>query len=236
MKRRTKEVILKTLIVMGITFMVLPIFFIIVVELYPKYKDFIELLIVIDGILFFVSGSTLMILLPIFGLELKPQKAEKIDLAYNHYQEFLEDISIKATEKGYHKQESEVKSDQFSFDIFLRKKLSMLETIYIIGIDELSKDNLSLVYEKYEEFLRNIYGEKTITDKISVIIVICVEKDSKAFHQFLNSNIIQTFKFFQLPVGISFMTKQFFIARQKDGYAIYQYKKLRKQFLNVISK
>lgn len=236
MKRRTKEVILKTLIVLGITFMVLPVFFIIVVELYPKYMDIIELLFVIDGILFFVSGSSLMILLPIFGLEQKPQKAEKINLPYNSFEEFRLDISIKAEGKGYHKQEFESKSVQFNFDIFLRKRLSTLETIYIVEIDELSKDNLNLIYEKFEEFLSNIYGGKTITDKISVIIVICVEKDSKAFRQFLNSNIIQTFKFFHLPVGISFMTREFLIARQKDGYAVYQYKKLRKHFLNIISK
>ena len=221
-------------IVLSLTFMFLLIFLIMIGSIFTKYWDFFEVLIVIDGIMLFISSFSLMILLPIFGLVLKPQKAEKIDLRYDDFQSFLEDITIKTAKRKFLRYEVNTTNKQYRFEVFTRKKLWMLESIYVVGVDELTNDSLNTIYEKFDEFLMEFYGKSVITDWVSVIIIICVENDSPSFHKFVNSNINQTFKFFQLPVGVSFKTRKLLIARQKDGYAVGKYKKLRKQFLEII--
>ena len=82
--------------------------------------------------------------------------------------------------------------------------------------------------------LNEYYNEKIITDKINMISVFCVDRITPTLQKLLNSNIQQGYKNGRLPVAISFGGKNIYIAKQKDGFAITKYKRLRKQFLKIL--
>lgn len=70
--------------------------------------------------------------------------------------------------------------------------------------------------------------------KTRIIVLICVNRITPAFQKLVNGNICQERYLFKLPVGISFGGKQIYIAKQKGGFAIAQYKQLRKEFLDIM--
>jgi len=100
----------------------------------------------------------------------------------------------------------------------------------------MTSETLDLFDETLKEFLKKYYGKDRITDEISLITLVCVDRITPSFQKFVNSNIEQSFKNYRLPVGVSFGDKSIYIAKQKDGFAVTQYKKLRKRFLNLLPK
>jgi len=68
-----------------------------------------------------------------------------------------------------------------------------------------------------------------------MIPVICVDRVTTAFNDFVNTSIAQGYKKILLPVGISFGGKKIYIARQKEVVLIRRYKRLRKYFLEMLN-
>lgn len=67
-----------------------------------------------------------------------------------------------------------------------------------------------------------------------MISVFCVDRITPAFQKLVNSNVQQGLKNSRLPVGVSLGGKNIYIARQKDGFAITKYKRLRKEFIDIM--
>ena len=111
---RTKELILKTLMVIGmiLMFMVFPgsIFWTMLIQSE-------EIATFVIYIIFFTMlgvGILFMILLPIFGgLKQKPIKAEKVPLVFASYNEFLDFLQMRLLQKEYHLQKKVPKNLHF---------------------------------------------------------------------------------------------------------------------------
>ena len=68
-----------------------------------------------------------------------------------------------------------------------------------------------------------------------MISVFCVDRITPDFQKLVNSNVQQGLKNVRLPIGVSFGGKNIYIAKQKDGFAITKYKRLRKEFIDIIN-
>lgn len=236
MSDRTKELILKTLLVidMVLLFMVFP-GVIIISFLVPDQKTFD----IIFNTIFFTMlgvGILFMILLPIFGgLKQKPVKAEKAPLAFASYNEFLNFLQMRLSQYGYQFQKNVPILSDGDVTVYLRTpKNWTLACFTIIRVPELSDELLDSANESITSILNAYYGCETITDTINMISVFCVDRITPDFQKLVNSNVQQGFKNGRLPVGVSFGGKTIYIAKQKDGFAITKYKRLRREFIDIM--
>lgn len=236
MSDRTKDLILKTLLVAGmiLLFMVFPgsIFW---TMLIPSE----EAALVMFNIIFFTMlgvGILFMILLPIFGgLKQKPVKAEKASLIYASYDELLDFLQKRLLEKEYKKQNEAHVSPDGEVAVYLKpSKFWTLTCFAIIRAPELSDELLDNANESITNTLNTYYGCETITDTINMISVFCVDRITPAFQKLVNSNVQQGFKNGRFPVGISFGGRKIYMAKQRDGFAITKYRRLRKEFVSIM--
>lgn len=69
---------------------------------------------------------------------------------------------------------------------------------------------------------------------LKIIEFISMERVTPDFQKLVNSNIDQRYNLYYLPCGVSWGSNTLYIAKQKDGFAITKYKKLRKQLLGIL--
>lgn len=234
MSDRTKEIILKTVIVIGFSAMlfVVPGAFVYCWFLSEKV---VTALIIIGASIFGVFGVILMILLPIFGLKQKPVKAKKIAVHFDDYNSLEKHIQESAQNNGYTQQPSLTFLDDGTLTTYVKPNgLWKKDCIALIRISELTDDILNSANDAITESLKAYYAKERITDTVDMITIFCVDRITPTFQKLVNSNIQQGLKNGRLPVGISFGGKSIYIARQKDGFAITKYKKLRKEFLKIM--
>ena len=237
MSDRTKDLILKTLIVIGLTLM----FMFFPGSLFLLLFTSSEEVIMTVTYTFFFSGFGVgilfMILLPIFGgLKQKPVKAEKMPLVFASYNEFLEFLQMRLLQKKYKLQKNVPISPAGDVTVYLRTpKNWTLACFVIIRVTELSDELLDSANESITNILNEYYGCETITDTINMISVVCVDRITPDFQKLVNSNVQQGFKNARLPVGVSFGGKNIYIAKQKDGFAIKKHKQLRSEFIDIMN-
>lgn len=236
MSNRTKELILKTLLVIGmiLLFMVFPgsIFWSMLI---PSE----EVATVVFNIIFFTMlgvGILFMLLLPILGgLKQKPVKAEKVPLVFASYNEFLDFLQMRLLQKEYQLQKNVPILPNGDVTVYLRTPRKWtLVCFTIVRVPELSDEFLDSANESITNILNAYYGCEAITDTINTISVFCVDRITPNFQKLVNSNVQQGFKNGRLPVGVCFGGKNIYISKQKDGFAIAKHKRLRREFIDIM--
>ena len=166
----------------------------------------------------------------------KPIKPDKFPLGFNDFC-LLESFFIESVSSGKYIQLPEVPFEpDGKTTVFIKPSGSWkIDCIALIRVKELDDEILNNANDSITEVLYNYYGKREITDTVSMISVICVDRITPAFQKLMNRNVEQGFKNFRLPVGISFGGKQIYIANQKDGLGIAKYKKLRKEFMKIMN-
>lgn len=233
---RTKELILKTLIVIGISLMILVFPGTLVWAYFFPYET---AQIIFNVILFssFGVGGLFIILLFVFGdLPSKPVKADKVPLTIYSYDELLCFLQNRLLEKDYKKQQSVAVSPDGALTLYLKRtKRSELECFVIMRVADLSDKFLDNANESITSILNEYYGGKTIRDTVNMISVFCVDRITPAFQKLVNSNMQQGLKNGRFVVGISFGGNKIYIARQEGGYGVRIYKRMRKEFMEVMN-
>lgn len=78
------------------------------------------------------------------------------------------------------------------------------------------------------------YDSEKRLNAINLMIILCVDRVTPAFQQVMNNNFEQNIRHSKLPVGVSFGGKTIYIAKQEDGFAMVQHKKMRKELLEML--
>ena len=237
MSDRTKELILKLLIVIGmiLLFMVFPGG--ILLSFLVSDQNTFE--IIYNTILFAFFGTDILfiVLLPVFGgLKQKSVKAEKIEIGFKCYNDLLKFIHIALLDKGYLLQNKTSNSSDLDILVYVKKlKCWTLDCFTIIRVSELHEELIEKANEAITVILTEYYNGKQITDKINMISVFCVDRITPDFTKMVNSNLQQGLKNGRLVVGISFGKNNIYVAKQKGGFAITKYKRLRKLLFDIMN-
>ena len=234
MNDKTKEIIIKTILVIES---------IAALFIFPGSFIYCWFLSENAGTILFMSSLTIagvfgvlvMILLPIFGLKQKPVKAEKIPLSFDNYDSLAKCIADSAKINNYVQQPGLILCGYGTLVTYIKPNGLWKENcITLVRVAELKDEILDFANDAITESLKAYYGKEQITDTVDMVMIVCVDRITPTFQKFVNNNIQQGFKNGRLPVGISFGGKSIYIAKQKDGYAIAKYKKLRREFLKVM--
>lgn len=239
MSDKTKDIILKALLVIDVILFGLWLLIMFIVAF--TTTDVVteeDLVTRIFYTIFFLSifvGALFMILLPIFGgLKQKPVKAEKMISPFESYDEVKAFLEKSLQRKGYSRQKPLSILTNGEVIVYAKaSKLWVLDCFAIIRIPELSEEILEVANDNITEILTEYYGGR-ITDTVNMTSVFCVDRITPSFQNLVDSNLEQGVKNGRLVVGISFGGKKIYIARQTDGFAIYRYKQLRKKLFEIM--
>lgn len=235
MSDKTKEIILKALLVIDMILFGAWVLFMFIVAFtvtdVVTDENLVTRIFYTIFFLFLLVAAIFTILLPIFGgLKLKPVKAEKMILPFESYDEVKAFLEKSLQRKGYSRQKP--LSILTNGEVIVYTKASKF-CFAIIRIPELSEEILEVANDNITEILTEYYGGR-ITDTVNMTSVFCVDHITPSFQNLVNSNLEQGVKNGRLVVGISFGGKKIYIARQTDGFAIYRYKQLWKKLFEIM--
>ncbi|MBR6610350.1 MAG: hypothetical protein IKK99_09060 [Oscillospiraceae bacterium] len=237
MSEKKKEIILKGLIVIFAVSLVGVFLFVFTIKYFtPEPEKYYYIPVQLLNVAF-AASLVFAILLPVFGgLKQKPVKAEKFQLNFKTYSDFISFINDSLVAKGYSTQYTKTTNEIENVAVYIKStKLWEIDCVSIIRVDELSDNLIESANDLITEIFTEYYGKSHITDTVNMISIICVDRITPAFNDLVHNNIQQGLKNRRLPVGISFGGKNIYIAKQKDGFAIAQYKRLRKNFLEIMN-
>lgn len=232
---KIKEIILKTLLVIGLVLLFLIFPGTLFIGLFiTDYEIAYTVFCIIMGS-YFVDGILVIILLPLFGYTLqKPTKAEKFLLPIENYSEMQNFIDGALIEE-YQRLHTQYLKDNSPITLYIKeRKLFEWDCFVIVYVSDLTDEIMNEADELITEMLIQYNKGQELTNTVNMISVICVDRITPTFQKLVNGNIQQELKIRRLPVGISFGGKKIYIAKQKDGFAISQYKRLRKHFLKIM--
>lgn len=238
MKDKTKILLLKILLVVGSVLGILFVLGSILVSLIFMNHPMVDTITYYWFRITFFStvgvGILFIILSSVFKIKQKPVKAERIYVEYNNYDEVKAYILTAMEKEEYKAHDSICFDESSSITMFTKSAYSLLKCFALIRVPELTEENFEVINDKITEFMYGYYGTENITDKVSMISMFCIDRLTNPFTKLVNGNIEQGFKNYRLPCGISFGGKTLYIARQEDGFAIMQYKKLRKELYRIM--
>ena len=246
MSEKTFEIVMKSLLVIGIGFIVImfPGCFILLLILPSEISNIIfgiafYGLLVSSGfvtVLFFVGDKIIRKTKYANMCKPKPVKADKIPSTYNTYDKLKTFLHNSLTEKTYNIQKQTKFDNDGEFIGYTKSSnLCLLDCFIIIRIPELTDQVIDTADNEIGDMLTEYYGSEKITDAVNVTLLFCVDRITTPFSELLNSNLTQEYKKGKLFAGISFGGKNIYIAKQKGGFAIANYKKLRKEFISIMN-
>ena len=236
MSDRVKEIVLKALIVFGMLclFTLFP-GGILLAFLVPNPNT---LSVILYTALFamIATGVLFVILQLIFGgINPRTEKPEKIALKVGAYDEFSSNLETTLLNAGYSK--TGVYPVMQDGSVMLYSKLGGADTLdcfSIIRIAELTEEAIEAANVALTDVFTRDSNGKRITKTVNMISVFCVDRITQSFNGMINGNVEQGLKNGRLPVGISFGGKNVYIGKQRDGFAILKYRRLRKEFLALM--
>lgn len=191
------------------------------------------------GIVFAFSGFAFIGLRIIFSCDLRPKMvvAERFASPFVNYQSIIEYLRMHMNQLRYQECNCSKAEGRADATVFIKPEVSRLDVFTVVHVQELTNIVLRDVNDQVTELLLRYYNLETttqITDVVSMISVFCVDRESPCFQNLLNSNLEQGIKNRRLNTGISFESAVLYIARQTDGFAVTEYRRMRKCFISIM--
>lgn len=242
MSDKTKEIIIKTVIVLGCILGAL-------ILIIPFFAFFCESPSEADPnalpqpiihwwnanfVAFIANGILLMILLSVFGLNRKSVRAERFSLEYQNFPELKEQFITACSKQNYQIHEPIPIDEQSNLLMFTKKKTPLeLDCIAVFRVPALNAEFLELANDKITEFLTAYYGKTQITDTVNMIafsVLTVLHPVSKIGKQQYAAGIQKH----EACRWVFLWRKNALHCKAKDGFALRKFKRLRKMLLNIM--
>ena len=190
----------------------------------------------IAGIVCFVAGVLVIILLAVFGgMKPKPAKAEVFASPYASYEEFSRFLSGALGENGYSPVKTAVPEPESTVTVYADTlQGGEWNCVSVLRVPELTEEWTEAANDAITDILTGESGQATIYAYVNMISIFCVDRITPAFRSMVNSNMEQGFKNGRLVVGVSFGGKRIYVARQVGGLFAVKYKKVRRELARIL--
>lgn len=216
--------------------MFLSIFF---TPLFSDQEDVVYLWFCVFLALFFIFG-TIVLLFPFLvedpkGIMSPKVKADKYRSTVTSFEQFLSLVEESIENNRFLKIEKRT-FENYEMHLYAGplRRLN-LEVVLLLRMDELTNIILEESNKAYIECLESHYRKniRKISDYITVMTIVCVDRVNSEFRKLMDSNIEQDFDTGRLISGLSFGGKSLYVAKQKGGFAVIRYKKHKKRFFEL---
>lgn len=234
MKKEKKVVVAKIIIILMVLLFIIMAFFSYLnfdeIDFTPSYDLYEK---IIFGSL--IINLILTVILCNINIVSEKSKSKKYKIRIDNFVELKNQIFSKLEIDGYTKEEI-FKNDLYEIYYTFKRNIMSTDIVLMLKLDELTEEIYNDYKETYfEDFGNYLIKEKKIkTKELNVIFIICVNKVTKYFSKYTESNVQQYYKKYNLPIGVSLASKTLYIGVQKDGYAKLKYQKILKKFNNYI--
>lgn len=183
-----------------------------------------------------LSGVIMSLLMTRLKFDSYRTKSSKYKIKTNDYTKITKYFCDKFKENGY-EEFKKYSCDSYEVNYSLKREKNCTHVVGILKFDELD-EKIYLDYDeaRFESFGNYLIEKEKINVRkdINVIYIICVNKVTKYFSKYTESNVEQELRRYHLPVGISFASKTLYVATQEDGFAKGKYKKIKKEFMGYV--
>lgn len=104
---------------------------------------------------------------------------------------------------------------------------------FVAYLEEFQEEDDGAIYSCANRFLRSHPTGFVFIKQIRINYLIVVDRDSEPLRRYLNRRVDQLYQYYRLPAAICLEDQTLRIGREKDGYGIAQYHRLRKSLLKL---
>ena len=104
---------------------------------------------------------------------------------------------------------------------------------FVVYLEEFHEEDDGIIYSCANRFLRSHPTGFAFIKQIRINYLIIVDRDSESLRRYLNRRVDQLYQYYRLPAAICLEDQTLRIGREKDGYGIAQYRRLRKSLLKL---
>lgn len=223
------------------TLLILLMFFIITVLVFYLEPWLIDKLVIINTVLLVISGIIMVYGLDKIGFvtdeinnQFKKCKSYKTNI--KDFKEFQKQFEYKIKKLNYNTNKFQLNENEF-VNFYINKDETNLTMITLIRVTEYNKKEYDKILKISQDFIESIYGYNEINEYVKVVRVLCVDKMTTEFKEFVLEGIYLDINSETLPVGISFGSKKLFIKEKKKSIFDFhnEYQK-QEEFKNLVFK
>ena len=159
--------------------------------------------------------------------------AEDFVVPFTDYEQFKRYMSRAVKARGYRESSGKPNAEYDDVTIFIRKKyIRNLDCITLIHIPVFAEgDGADWMYPMIVRAVKEYDMYYTFN---RVIIIVCVDRTTPEFEDYLHSEIKSQINNCYLPCGISFDSRKMYIVRETEPMAPLQYLKMRKELCRIM--
>lgn len=104
---------------------------------------------------------------------------------------------------------------------------------FVVYLEEFQEEDDGIIYSCANRYLRSHPTGFVFIKQIRINYLIVVNRDSEPLRRYLNRRVDQLYQYYRLPAAICFEDQTLRVGREKDGYGIAQYRRLRRSLLKL---
>lgn len=164
----------------------------------------------------------------------KFKKCKSYKISIKDFKEFKEQFEDEIKQLNYNTNKFQLNENEF-VNFYINKDETNLTMITLIRVTEYNKKEYDKILKTSQEFLENIYEDNEVKEYVKVVRVLCVDKMTTEFKEFVLEGIYLDINSETLPVGISFGSKKLFIKEKKKSIFDFHNEYLKQEeFKNLI--
>lgn len=191
-----------------------------------------EMIVAVEFGSFAISVILSRILIRKYGISEKSVQADTFPAGFKNYDSLIPYLETSLKTEGYDDFCTFPLSEGF-LNVYCQSVFNEILTAFVVvKVDEMDENLL----KETEAALTECFDKKMAKEPIKAVNVIslfCVQRLTKEFKKLVNTRPVEGWKNGRFIAGLSFGGRKGYIAKQKGGFGILNYKKLRKTFEKI---
>jgi len=203
-------------------------------ELLGKIVVIVTILMIISVIIMIYGLNKIGFVTDEINKRFKKCKSYKISI--KDFKEFKEQFEDEIKQLNYNTNKFQLNENEF-VNFYINKDETNLTMITLIRVTEYNKKEYDKLLRISQDFIESIYGDNEVNEYVKVVRVLCVDKMTTEFKEFVLEGIYLDINSETFPVGISFGSKKLFIKEKKKSIFDFHNEYLKQEeFKNLVFK
>jgi len=203
-------------------------------ELLGKIVVIVTILMIISVIIMIYGLNKIGFVTDEINKRFKKCKSYKISI--KDFKEFKEQFEDEIKQLNYNTNKFQLNENEF-VNFYINKDETNLTMITLIRVTEYNKKEYDKLLKISQDFIESIYGDNEVNEYVKVVRVLCVDKMTTEFKEFVLEGIYLDINSETFPVGISFGSKKLFIKEKKKSIFDFHNEYLKQEeFKNLVFK
>lgn len=162
------------------------------------------------------------------------EKAKKFKLQQSTFSELEGFIAEKMEQNGYVCYGQSRHNSHATLTLYMRGGHDQAECLALLRQSELTSNISPWADEELLCMLQKYFCQKTLRAEIRMTTIVCVDRLTPTFQNFVNNGAAQTIKSYRLPIGISFGGRKIYVAQFTGFLGNREYKQMLDNFMEMM--